>query len=110
MAELTKKQIASLLVPAKGRGPAKDVTEPRDVNTWFRLNHHIREERCENPNCIDPRPPTKEDGTPNKGSWIVGDVKGQQICRYCFLGGYLSDDPEFFGKWNKPQTQQAGGE
>jgi hypothetical protein len=83
--ELTSDAIADLLVaPSTGRkkGP---VTEPRIPDVWFKLNHHIREEGCDNEECADPRPRT------NKGVNIVAEIKGKMMCRYCFLGGWLSD-------------------
>lgn len=86
---LSREQALALLKedankPKRGGGgrTKADPTAVRELAVWFKLNHHIREEGCQNPNCSDPR---KAD----KGSNIVADVKGQMICRYCFLNGYL---------------------
>ncbi len=51
----------------------KDVTEPREYATWWRLRTRIREEGCENPNCNDPRPGT------DKGTNIVYQIKGKYM-------------------------------
>jgi len=88
---LTPEQAKALLIedankPRRtGGGRTKaDPTEVREIAVWFKLSHHISETGCSNPNCVDPRPPT------DKGTKIVTEVKGQMICRYCFLDGYLS--------------------
>lgn len=108
MSSLDQEAIAKLLAedaakPKRGGGPRVDLTTTRDLQTWFKLNHHFclsnchhREERveqfpalaehtraCWNPNCIDPRDPG------DKGTQALTEVKGQMICRYCFLDGYL---------------------
>jgi hypothetical protein len=75
--------IAALL--AGGRGEKTDITKIRDVTTWFKLNHYRREEGCANPDCKDTRPKT------DAGREIVAEVRGQLICRYCFLDGWLKD-------------------
>jgi hypothetical protein len=79
--------IAGLLAKDKERKPKqpKDVTEPRDYQTWFKLRTTVRENGCENPNCHDPRPKS------DYGTGVVYQIKGQFICRYCFLEGYLSE-------------------
>jgi hypothetical protein len=85
---LTNDQIASILANSRSRGPKKDPTEPRVIDTWFNLkNHRIREEGCDNPDCLDPR----EEGT--KGVNVVVEVKGVFMCRFCFLAGWKSDSP-----------------
>ena len=66
----------------------KNVFEPREYSTWWKLPHRIREEGCANPACIDPRPST------DKGTNIVIEIpdgKGgvTYSCRYCFLVGWL---------------------
>lgn len=93
-------QISLLLKENKTRaksGPKKDATEPRTVTVWFKLHHHIADfehkgevviPHCEHENCIDPRPTT------DKGRNVVAVVKGQMMCRYCFLSGWLSDATE----------------
>ena len=86
---LTPQQVKALLIedanrPKRGGsgGRKADPTEIREIQVWFKLNHHIREEGCENPECSDPRPAT------DNGVNIVAEVKGKWICRYCFLDGY----------------------
>jgi len=88
---LTPEQAKALLIEDAnksrgGRGGSRtkaDPTQVRTIQVWFKLNHHISEEGCQNPDCNDPRPlkGVKVD--------IVADVKGKRICRYCFLDGYL---------------------
>jgi hypothetical protein len=68
----------------------KNVFEPREYSTWWKLPHHIREEGCDNPDCVDTRPRT------DKGTNIIVEVPDKtggvkHICRYCFLGGWLSE-------------------
>lgn len=86
MTSLDPDMITKLLAQETERKPrqAKDVTEPRVYGTWWKLRHTIREEGCENPDCVDTRP--KGD----VGSNVVALVKGKHMCRYCFLGGWLS--------------------
>jgi hypothetical protein len=78
--------------PEQKRGPRqkKDVTEPREYKTWWGLRHVIREEGCDNPDCVDPRPKLNANGKPN----VTAEIKGKWLCRYCFLDGYLSDSGE----------------
>lgn len=71
---------------ASTRQSKVDPTETRDISTWFTLNHHSREEECDNPDCID----TRKKG--DRGRKIVVKVKGQFMCRYCFLDGWLKGD------------------
>lgn len=70
--------------PKGGRGPKQDPTEPRISVVWFRLPTKLSV-KCDNPNCTDPRPVN------DKGRNVTVEVKGQRVCRYCFLGGWLSD-------------------
>lgn len=94
-----------------GRGRAKaDPTADRTLPGWFKLGHHLCTRDCPhrtnpdnptiaadpgigracwNPNCIDPR--NKEDDGPY-GVRAVYEVKGRQVCRYCYLDGYLLTD------------------
>lgn len=83
--ELSPDEIGVLLSQTSGRGPRKDPTEPREDVVWFKLNHTIREEGCENPNCLDTR--SRDD----RGVKITSQVKGKFMCRYCFTGGWLSE-------------------
>lgn len=76
-------QIAAILAMGRSSGIKADPTEDRTVTTWFKLNHTRVETECDNPTCTDPRP----EG--DRGRKIVAQVKGQNICRYCFLQGWL---------------------
>jgi hypothetical protein len=82
---LNMDQIASIMSQSKGRGPTADPTEPRESVIWFKLDHIIREEGCDNPNCEDIRP------SEDRGVNIVAKIKGKHMCRICFLGGWLSE-------------------
>lgn len=62
-----------------------DATNTRDISTWFKLNQLNIDTGCANPNCADPR--SKDD----IGRNIVSKVKGQFMCRHCFLAGWLLD-------------------
>lgn len=112
MSSLTPEQIALLLQQEaeqptkKGRGPKVDPTADRSINGWFKLPHHICTTDCEH--RIDPNNRTFDgieghigdscwnvdcfDHTRNKetdrGAQIVAEVKGQWICRYCYLAEY----------------------
>lgn len=83
MEELSKDQIKELLATERGRGPKVDLTTIRDISSWFKLNAILREEGCDNPNCTDPRT------SPDRGRNVVVLIKGQHMCRYCFLEGWL---------------------
>lgn len=85
---LTNDQIASILANDKSRKAKKDPTEPRIIDTWFNLkNHRIREEGCDNPDCVDPR------AEKTRGVNVVTEIQGKFMCRYCFLAGWLSKSP-----------------
>jgi hypothetical protein len=79
---LTPDQIESLL--KGGRAPKGISTEPRDIQVWYRQDHILSDDGCSNPNCIDPR--THSDN----GRKIVIKLQDQQMCRFCFLDGWLS--------------------
>lgn len=90
---LSQDKIAAILAGSRSRGPKKDPTEPRDTNTWFNLKNHKIVSRdsdssCRNPDCLDPRDPKAE-----RDMQIVAEIKGKNMCRYCFLAGWLSDSP-----------------
>lgn len=96
------------------RGPRVDPTADRSLPAWMKLQHHICTRDC--PHRTDPNNPTYHldpnnpnnllnignacwnpncmDKTRNKetdrGANIVFMVKDQNICRYCYLGGYLA--------------------
>lgn len=70
-----------------GSGKMIDVSI-RDHSTWFKLAHKIFDAetgqanvKCANPNCQDPRPESK--------ARVVALVNGVEMCRYCFLDGYM---------------------
>lgn len=65
------------------RGPKSDPTEPRIAAVWFKLVNSIPLP-CENPDCSDPRPEK------DRGRMVTVLVKGKQMCRYCFMDGWLS--------------------
>lgn len=107
MSALNADQIAELLKTPQstGRGGSRtktDNTEDRQINVWFKLNHHLCMSDCEhraqspttkacwNPQCVDTRSPD------DRGTNIVAKVHDQYICRYCFLDGYLklTTDPD----------------
>ena len=87
-----------------GRGPKVDKTEERTYSNWYKQFHHFCFTDCEhrsqapggseaskrnnracwNPDCLDHT--RKPD---DRGMNMIVEVKGQWICRYCFLGGYL---------------------
>lgn len=105
--QLLLEQASSSSGRGGGRGRTKaDPTDDRTVNGWFKLSHHLCTSDCEhrfyeinptyntetgkrgnscwNPNCLDPR-----DKSSDRATQIVAQVKGQFICRYCYLDGYL---------------------
>ena|SRR5947208_13218932 len=82
--------------PTKRVNKKAELLEFRLINNWFKLNHHLCTPDCEhrkhaangracwNPGCKDPRSVT------DRGMMIVTEIKGQQVCRYCYLAGYLT--------------------
>lgn len=101
---LTPEQIKKLLeAPApKKRGSKKKGpdTNVRDTQTWFKLAPQAIDEnttenlKCDNPNCVDTRPPRiTATGVEVKIQFCVR-IKDQLCCRPCFLAGWLLDDPE----------------
>lgn len=84
--KLDDNEIAALLADTpRGRGTVKaDPTEPRNVDTWFKLPQVIKESGCENPTCADPRPRN------DRGVNIVAEVRGKYMCRFCYLNLWLS--------------------
>lgn len=65
----------------------KTPTEPRELATWFKLDHMLWEDGCSNPNCVDD---TRPHGDP--GRIIVYKMGDEYICRECFLAGWLSEN------------------
>lgn len=81
------KQRAASTRTRNAAGKAVDTTDRTHV-TWFKLDHHLIDANsqtepvfCDNPNCQDPRP--KPYGQP------VAEVNGQNMCRFCFIDGWL---------------------
>lgn len=104
IANLLKQEKKRESQPKKGRGGGRtkaDPTEPRTINVWFKQSHHICHPDCEhrvdkpgipdracwNPDCVDDNEKRRQP----RGDWVVVLIKGEWICRYCFLAGYLSD-------------------
>jgi len=103
---LSNEQIKALLAeptPKRGGGGKRkkvDPTEERVIGVWFKLDHHMCTNDCEhrkqspsgkacwNTNCHDhTRTPDKD-----RGVNLVSLVKGQYMCRYCFLAGWLQGE------------------
>jgi hypothetical protein len=92
---LTPEQIKLLLaIPERKRGGRRksggiDATV-RDHATWFKLAHKLFDEvtqempECSNPECPDDRP---------KARTVVAEVDGVLMCRYCFLSGWRTLNP-----------------
>jgi|SRR5215831_2557769 len=66
----------------RGRKPKVDV-DNRHITVWMKLNHTIRLEGCDNPDCNDPRI------TGDRGRNVVSQIHDKYMCRYCFLEGYM---------------------
>jgi hypothetical protein len=82
---LSSEQIQNLLANKKSRTSS---TEPRTVEVWFKQDHLFREDGCDNNACTDPRPSS------DRGRRIVVKIGDNYVCRFCFLGGWLSpNDP-----------------
>lgn len=87
---LSAEEIQNLLnLPQKQRGKGKGGkeidTSDRSVVVWFKLMHKMLDDddpnepaKCDNPNCQDTRP-----------AHMVAEVGGKNMCRYCFLDGWL---------------------
>lgn len=91
MNALDPTQIANILAQDKARARSgggtrtkRDPTEPRVYATWWSLPQSFG--TCSNDDCIDEREEKKRDGKA-----MVSNVKDHDMCRYCFLGGWLSD-------------------
>ena len=75
----------------KGVGGKKIDPNERTHQTWFGMIHRVFDYeaetlmKCSNQNCIDPRDRTN-------GQTVV-EIKGQYMCRYCFLDGWLVENP-----------------
>jgi hypothetical protein len=102
MPGLSPEQIKAILAaPQKKRGKKKEIdTSVRDYATWFALkpqtiDDHHNDLRCDNPNCVDPRPGTQSNvlGTIVKHQFVV-IIDNQKVCRFCFLDGWLLNNPD----------------
>lgn len=100
--KLTPEAIKALLTqPTKKPRKKKEIdTNVRDLQTWFKLSPKAIDENsmadfvCENPNCLDDRPPTiTSTGVEIKKHFTV-EINGIRMCRRCFMAGYLIQDPD----------------
>jgi hypothetical protein len=98
---LTSDQIKTLLErkPTRKRGKKEIDTSIRDHQTWFKLARKEVDENyepllCENPNCVDPRPPTISATGAEVKYQAVAEIKGKRVCRFCFFDGWLLDNPD----------------
>lgn len=72
----------------RGKGKSGIDTSERTYQVWFKLAHKLFDENteelttCSNPNCSD----TREHA-------LVALVNSQNMCRKCFLDGYLLEIP-----------------
>jgi hypothetical protein len=94
---LTKEQIDALLAKkaARTRGGGRKKNEPnvddRTYQTWFKMIHKLIDDdtgemlNCSNEHCVDPRDRTN-------GQTCI-NIKGQWVCRYCFMDGWLIENP-----------------
>jgi hypothetical protein len=89
---LSPDQIKLLLAkPVRGTGTGGKTIDVsvRDHHTWFKLAHKILDKEevdtdgCSNPACADPR---------ENRTILVAEVNEVNMCRYCFLEGYVNDD------------------
>jgi hypothetical protein len=99
MSPLNAEQVKRLLAKPE-RKPRKKETDTtvRDLQTWFKLapkamDANFQDLRCENPNCLDVRPPIiTATGEEIKKHHVV-EIGGRLLCRRCFLDGWLLPDP-----------------
>lgn len=103
---LSKEAVKALLAqPKRKRGGGKKGPDHniRIIEVWFALAPKTREQaeagtidfKCDNPNCVDPRPGTVSPltGEVIKHQFVV-EINGQKVCRYCFLDGWLKENPD----------------
>jgi hypothetical protein len=90
--ELLKKLLAIPEKQPRGSKPKKGPNAAiRNVETWFKLDHILLDPdlkdrpECDNPNCEDPRPRDK--------GQVVVVIAEQRMCRYCFMSGWLTENP-----------------
>lgn len=82
-----------ICVPDCGYGHRSDPANPTakvitDINGV--ITHIEPGAACWNPNCFDKtRIKDVNDDNFNRGIYVVALVKGQWICRYCYLANYL---------------------
>lgn len=103
IAQLLKEEAEA---PTRTRGPKVDPTADRSLSAWNKQQHHLCTRDC--PHRVDEKNPTfiegkeygnacwnpdcfdhKRDKENDRGTNIVVEVKGQFICRYCYLAEYL---------------------
>jgi hypothetical protein len=99
---LTPEQIKALLTKPEKKPRGKRVIDHsvRDLQTWFKLGPKALTDDaaedlplCENPNCLDTRLPTiSATGKEIKKQYTI-EINGRRICRRCFLGGWLLENP-----------------
>jgi len=86
-----QKQKASRKTGGRSKTKARDPND-RSYKAWFALSQEIINKetqeplRCENPDCWDPRPP-------KHGGQFVVEMGGKLMCRYCFVEGWLTSNP-----------------
>lgn len=101
--ELSADAIKLLLTRKPKRKGKKEIdTSVRDLATWFKLAPKAIEDvegvmtkySCENPNCLDDRPPRMTaTGVEVKYHHTV-EINGRRMCRRCWMGGWLLDNPD----------------
>lgn len=101
---LSPEQIKALLAkPEKSKGRKKSAidTTDRTYQTWFKLAPRAFGENlserlsCDNPDCLDTRPPVKTAMGEEVKIQFTADIDGIRMCRRCFLAGYgLSDSTQ----------------
>lgn len=77
------KQLQARPKPTRGGPRSKDPTEPRELQTWWKLGERFG--NCDNPDCTDTRPHRVVEG-----NTMVAEIKEHKMCRICFLAGWLS--------------------
>src|SRR5215472_5014034 len=88
---LARKQAAPRRTGGRPKSKQRDPND-RSYKAWFALSSEILNKetneprRCENPSCIDPRPP-------RHGGQFVVEINGKMMCRYCFVEGWLTSNP-----------------
>lgn len=80
-------ELAALLAapetPVRKTAARKQKGSTRDFDTWFFGLDHTLNSHCDNPNCVDTRGGTTQ---------LTALVKEHNMCRECFLDGWLADE------------------